>query len=138
MEDSEKALKYIEPKAVGQVWNQVLPQLEALLRICPDDFTSHDVYWYLRENKASLFLLPEGFMVVEIATEPFRQNKTLCIWLMYWKQAEANQDWLLQQCEAMAKHHDCVRIHFKSPRMGWMKKAKGFKLKMITWEHLNV
>lgn len=112
----------------------MLPGLKRLLRKCPDDFTPEDVYWFLKENRATLFLLDEGFVILEVVTEPFRLKRTLCVWLLYWLKADENQEQLLAELEALAKKAGCCRIHFKSPRMGWMKKAKGFKLKLITWE----
>lgn len=126
----------IQPQFVGQVWHKVLPGIKALLRKCPDDFTEYDVYWYLRESKASLFLLGDGFMVLEVATEPFTQKRTLCVWLLYWLQAEENQELIYQTLDALAVRAQCSRIHFKSPRLGWMKKARGFKQKLITWERV--
>lgn len=136
MEVREEILRLIQPHEVSGVWDQVLPGLKKLLRKCPDDFRAEDVYWYLRENKASLFLIGDGFMVVEIGTDVFRGRRTLYVWLLYWLEAEKNQDWIYKQLDEIAKKANCVRIQFKSPRMGWMKKARGFKLKLITWERV--
>jgi hypothetical protein len=134
MEDRKEALTQVAWKDIASVWPRVLPQLKALLRICPDDFTAEDVYWYLKAERAWLFLIEDGFCVLEVSTDPFGGKKTLCVWLLYWLKAEENQAQLLTELEALARKSGCCRIHFKSPRMGWMKKVNGFNLKMITWE----
>lgn len=129
-------LQAVNAADVGKVWGRVKPGIEQLLRKCPDDFDPEDVYWALRESRAALFLIGDGFLVTEIGIEPFKQKKTLCVWLLYWLQAEKYQDILYEELDGLARFLGCVRIHFKSPRMGWMKKAKGFKLKLITWERI--
>lgn len=135
MESSaQERLREVHPNDIAKHWPQVLPGLKRLMRKCADDFTAEDVYWFLKESRASLFLLDDGWIVLEVSTDPFGGKRTLCVWLMYWLQAEENQEQLLSDLEVIARKARCCRIHFKSPRMGWMKKAKGFKLKLITWE----
>lgn len=130
----QEAVRQVWPHEVQDVWPSVAPKIKALLRKCPDDFTVEDVYWFLKDNKASLFLMGDGFMVLEVAVEPFRGKRTLCVWLLYWLRAEENQDQIYSELDALARKAQCCRIHFKSPRKGWIKKAHGFKQKLITWE----
>ncbi len=116
------------------MWPQIKPGVEEVIRKCPDDFWPEDVYASLQRGGSTLFLVEDGFMVVEIVNDAFSTKKTLYVWILYWLKAEENQDLLYEHLDRLAKQAGCCRIHFKSPRMGWMKKAKGFKLKLITWE----
>ena len=73
-------------------------------------------------------------MVLETSTDLFNGQKTLWVWLLYWKSAERNREWLERQLDAIGKSAGCRYVSFRSPRMGWKKQAKGYKLKLITWE----
>ena len=134
MEDRQEAVRQIHPYQLAEVWPQVLPGLQRLIRKCPDDFTAEHVFWRLMNDRASLFLLGDGFMVLEVDTDPFCGRRTLCVWLLYWLKAEQQQDFIYRELDRLALAANCCRIHFKSPRLGWLKKAKGFKQKLITWE----
>ena len=140
MEDSEEALvlRQIAPEDVSTVWPEVAPGVEQVLRKCPDDFTVEDVYWFLKANRATLFIIEGGgFFVVEVTVEPFRGRRTLNIWLMYFLGARKVKAQLLEQMKQLGRNAQCVRVHFKSPRRGWEKEAEGFKVKLITYEALT-
>ena len=134
MEIREEILRQIPPYQLGGVWKDVRPGIEKLLRKCPDTFTPEDVYWRLRNDQAGLFLVGDGFMVLETSTDTFNGQKTLWVWLLYWKSAEKNRTWLEGQLDLIAKKSGCRFVSFRSPRLGWKKQAIGYKLKLITWE----
>ncbi len=126
--------QFVHPYNLNAVWPRVRGGIEELLRICPEEFSPEDVFARLREEKANLYLLGDGFCVLEVSTEPFNGKRSLNVWLLHWKDAEENHDALRDWLKDARKQANCANVQFRSPRMGWMKKAKGFRMKLITWE----
>jgi hypothetical protein len=82
------AIRQIYPPHVSSLWHWVKPGVDEILKECPDDFESSDVFCALWQQKASCFLILrdrefQGFMVLEVATEPFKGRRTLCVWLLH-------------------------------------------------------
>lgn len=116
------------------------PGVQWVLAKTRDDFTAKDVYWYLRENKASLFLVfvdreYAGFFTVEIATHPVTGARTLNIWLMHLPGAEELQDELVPCIKRLALDAKCSGVEMKTPRKGFQRHmpAHGFAVKLVTW-----
>lgn len=132
----EVVIRQIAPHEVSNVWHLVEPGVLWILRKCPDRFTPRDVYWFLRENRASLFLVNEGegFFVLEMSTEPFKGHRILTIWLMWFLGAKKIKQELLERIKQIGKQYQCTHLQFKSPRRGWAKEAEGFKPVVTTWE----
>jgi hypothetical protein len=92
-------------------------------------------------NKATLFLCFvegefQGFFTVELVVDPIKERRTLFVWLLHF--LGANELNLEDHLDELGRKAGCCRIQFKSPRLGWKKRAedRGYKLKMITWEKL--
>lgn len=127
------------PFHIANLWHWVEPGIRALNAKCADDFSPEDVYWYLRENRASLLLIFvenefRGFVVVEISTDPFKGIRRFCVWLLYFPGAKEFQIPLMRYLKDMKRAVNCRDMEFKSPR-GWDRVAEqlGFKLHMQTW-----
>jgi hypothetical protein len=121
------------------VWKWIEPGVEEIFRICPDDFSTQDACTYLLNNRATLFLCFlggefAGFFTAEIVTDPNRGRRTLFVWLLHF--LGANELDLEDRLDDLGRSANCCRIQFKSPRLGWQKRAqdRGYKLKMIIWE----
>lgn len=135
MENSQKILiQQVAPNEIRSVWDRVKPGIEHLLLKCPDDYIAEDVYWFLRENRATLFMVGDGFMVLEVATDIFSGKKSLCVWLLHFLGAEESRGQIYEYLDDLARKAGCCRVRFKSPRSGWVKKAIGWDMKLITWE----
>jgi hypothetical protein len=143
VEPLQKALTlYLVPTLyVSSFWKWIEPGIEAVFRECPDDFSTPDVYAYLRMNKATLFLCFvggefAGFFTAEIVTDPIKERRTLFVWLLHF--LGANELDLEDRLDDLARSANCCRVQFKSPRFGWKKRAevRGYKLKMVTWERV--
>ena len=126
----------IPPADVSNVWHLVEPGLLTLIKRCPDRFSPRDVYWFLKENKATLILINEGegFMVLEMGQEPFKGHRILTVWLLYYLQAKKHKAQLLERIKQIGRQVNCTHLQFKSPRKGWFKEADGFKPILTTWE----
>lgn len=118
------------------MWHLVEPGILNILRKCPDRFTPRDVYWFLKENRATLFLVNEGqgFFVVEVFTEPFKGHRILMIWLLWFLGGTKIKAEVLERIKHVGKQANCSHLQFKSPRKGWIKHAPGFKPVLTTWE----
>ena len=141
MEDHQESLvvRQIYPPHVANLWHWIKPGVREILDNCPDDFEPEDVFCALWQQKASAFLILEdgefkGFMVLEVMTDPFKGRRTLSVWLLHYKGAEETQEAIYEHLEKLKTLVNCCRIWMRSPRLGWLKKAKGWKLKLITWE----
>lgn len=137
------AIRQIPPLHCQHLWHWIEPGIDKILKRCPDDFEARDVYASLRNPGApcgsSAFLIFrdwefQGFLILEVGVDPFKGRRTLCVWLMHFRGAEEVQDAIYEHLDRLKVNAGCCRIHMKSPRLGWMKKAKGFRLKLITWE----
>lgn len=142
MADLEKGVRLLlcTPFHVAHLWHWMEPGINALLDKCEDDFTAKDVYWYLRENRASVLLIFvegefRGFVVVEISIDPFKGRRRLCVWLLHFLGANAHREELMGHLLQMKRSLQCRELEFRSPLRGWNREAKklGFKLCMQTW-----
>jgi hypothetical protein len=128
------------PLHVTHLWRWIEGGVQTLQRKCEDDYSDKDLYWYLRENKASLLLVfvdgeYRGFVVLEIATDPFKGRKRLCVWMLYFLGANEYREVLMERLKNMKTALNCRELEFRSPLKGWDREARklGFRLCMQTW-----
>ena len=121
------------------LWHWVEPGINRTLSKTRDEFTAKDVYWYLRDSRATLFLILDegefrGFIVVEVTTHVVTGARALGVWLMYFIGAGKVREELDARIKWIAKRANCSAVEFKSPRLGWKEAERhGYKMKMITW-----
>lgn len=88
------------------------------------------------EGAATLFLRPEGFVIVERCKEAITLEPYVNVWLMYFKPGEAMRlkDELVKWLDALKKFHRCAWWQFSSPREEWGATIAPFCDKtMVTW-----
>lgn len=132
--------KQLTPFHVACLWHWLEPGIRSVSEKCPNDFTPHDVYWFLRENRATAFLILEdgemkGLFIAEIVTDVFKGSKTLSVWVMHYHGAMRRAKQVRDELKRLALTAGCSGLEFKSPLTGWLKVAarEGFRMKLITW-----
>lgn len=132
--------KQLSPFHVACLWHWLEPGIRSVAEKCPNDFTPKDVYWFLRENRATAFLILEdgemkGLFIAEILTDVFRGHRTLSVWIMHYHGAMRKSVWVREELKQLARVVNCSGLEFKSPLKGWERVAvkEGFRLKMNTW-----
>lgn len=140
MPNGDLGLLLCTPFHVANLWHWVEHGISETLRKCKDEFTPKDVYWYLRDNRATMFLLFEdrelaGFVVVEVSVHQITGSRTFCVWLLHFHGGKTHGLELQERLERLAKQVNCSAIEFKSPLTGWTRAAKwyGYKPKIVTW-----
>lgn len=140
MEDrKEVVIREISRIHVRSLWHWIKPGIEEINRICPDDYEPEDIFCWLWQQRATCFLILEdrevkGFTVLEVVTDPFKGRKTLNVWLLNYHGAEETQEIVNEFLDRTKVLAGCCRVQMKSPRLGYTKKLKGWKLKLVTWE----
>lgn len=137
---SEIGFLLCTPFHVANLWHWVEPGISRVLSKCRDEFTPKDVYWYLRDNKATMFLLFEdrelaGFAVVEVTTHSITGARTFCVWLLHFHGGKKHGPELQERLERLARQVNCSAVEFKSPLNGWRRAAAwyGYEPKITTW-----
>lgn len=120
-------IKYIQPNELREVWSTVREGLETVRSKGHLDWLPEDVYCDCFEQRAMLWLVGEGFMILQ------PQGKTLHIWAAY---SSNHQDVLdgLEHAKNMAKQGGCRNLTFTSVRKGWDKSARKLGFTPSTWE----
>jgi hypothetical protein len=115
--------EYINPSDIHSVWNEVKRGIEVIIVRSNEKFTPEDVYASIKSGLAQLFMIDDGFTVLQNIRNEFTNQPVLHIWLTY--HSKANDDISADFHSNLLKLADNIgakEITFTSPRR-WDKYA---------------
>lgn len=120
-------IKYICPSELRKEWPKIREGLEVVRSKGHFDWLPEDVYCDCFEQRAMVWLVGDGFMVLQ------PQGNTMHIWAAYSKNHQDVIDGL-QHVKEIAKQGNLEKLTFSSVRKGWEKSARQLGFKPSTWE----
>lgn len=124
---------FVNPADLHSVWFLVRSGLEVILEKSPDTWIPEDVYCSIRTGNAQLFMIDNGFTVIQQVNDQWSNEKTLHIWITY--RSSGNYD-ITDEFHGflrkLADNAGIKRITFGSKRR-WDKRS-GAKVKEIIYE----
>lgn len=124
---------FINPADLHSVWNQIRNGLEVVLDRSSDSWIPEDVYCSIRTGNSQLFMIDNGFTIVQQVTDQFSNEKSLHIWITYRDSGNYDiTDDFHGFLRKLADNAGIKRITFGSKRR-WDRKS-GAKVKEIVYE----
>ena len=126
----------VRPEDIPEVWSLLEPGLLQIKKRCDAPWVPQQVRAHLLEGRASVFICPVGFVILERCKEPMTSDPYLNVWLMWFQPGEGmkRRDEIVAFLDAMKKHAKCLWWQFGSPREEWAEVIKPFCEKtLIIW-----
>ena len=122
---SELDIVVVTADRINEVWPQVKPLMERVVKKAPDDMSIYKTRTRLYEGLTLLVTISEGSKIVAINTLTVETldsgMKILCIPIT---SGDRMDEWLerfLEVARAIARDHGCEELRGLSVRKGWMK-----------------
>lgn len=107
-------------EALDASWPQIEKGLLAILAECPKEhWTPRDIRRYLRAGRATAFVRPDGFVILERSEEPVSGEPFLNAWLMWMEAGTLPRDEVAAWLDDMARSRHLEWWQLSSPRLGW-------------------
>jgi hypothetical protein len=107
---------------VRDVWDAISPGVLEVWTVSRPDWRPEDLYACCLYGQADIYM-PEdtnGFAIVQERLMPFRNKKTLLIWVSWDKTGIAFRKYI-REIERIAAERGCCAVEFWSPRKGMQK-----------------
>jgi hypothetical protein len=133
-------LDQIPALKLHEVWPQVLPGLEVVIKRTSPEWWPEDVYLSLKTASAFLYLCYTegeyvGFFILVPKLDEHSGKRSLLVWIAYSRSWGSTTEGL-HEIYKMAKSHGFQSVHFYSPRAAWARRlqAEGFRMTEIKFE----
>ena len=115
-------MNYINPADLHTVWPQVKIGVECVLRKTKEKFLPEDVYAAIKSGSAQLFMVQDGFTVLQNLRDQFTNEPVLHIWIAYHSNhVDLSQEFHIN-LQQIAHNIGAKQITFTSPRR-WEKRS---------------
>ena len=103
-----------------------------MLEKIEDSWIPEDVYCAIKTGNAQLFMIPDGFVVLENIRDRWSNEPELHIWITYHKTNEDISQKFHSNLQKIAENIGAKKITFTSPRR-WERRS-GAKIRNVTYE----
>jgi GNAT superfamily N-acetyltransferase len=129
-------MRAVGSSEVHLYWARIKPEIDRLLRFGSDGYVTEDVFVFLRNGVATLYVNDgewAGFAILQLL--PNYYGKRLHCWIV---QTTSDPKEYMDKLIAIAKSHGADRITFESPRKGWARRAErlGFTAARVVYERI--
>lgn len=116
--------RYVKPEELRQIWDRIRPGLLEVKEASGEPWIPEDVYADCYAGRSLLYLLGDGFGVVQ------PQGDTLHVWCGWgaWMMDDG-----MSELFSIAKAGGARKISFDSNRLGWQRVAKKYGFKPRKW-----
>lgn len=130
----EPALAGVMAEQIGEVWPEVLPQIEILAGRSDGSHTPADIFHKLVRGECQLWRHELGIVITSLAVYP--QNTACVIWGLAGHDIKAWIEEAEATISAWARYHDCVALELHG-RRGWEKLLPHWKRRTLMRLELN-
>jgi len=123
---------YVNPVDLHKHWNAVRCGIESILDKTEEPFIPEDVYASVKTGASHLYLVDNGFVVLQNIKESYTNEPVLFVWLAYNTGDEDITDDVLTELQKVAKSIGAKAVQWISPRR-WTRKV-GATLKSYNYE----
>ena len=125
---------------VPEDWPFVAYGLAQILKKCgPMNWTPPDVSAHIAEGRSGIFVCDDGFVILEVLTEPLSERRYLNVWLAWFKPKAGvrKRKELVAWLDEMREKTDSHWWEFRSPRQGWKIIEPDCEIHSIIWRRKN-
>jgi hypothetical protein len=117
----------IQQADVRDVWDYILPGVLEIWEESRPDWRPEDLYACCVYRHADVYMLGDtgGFLITQERPMPFKNQKTLLLWVGYDKTGAAFKKYI-SQIEEMALQKGCCAVEFWSSRQGMNRLGKRY------------
>lgn len=141
MAPTNAAAEVLSPLQVKQLWPDIRPGLDAVIRKTTPSWIPEDVYAVIMQGRAWVMIGRQagefaGFVVVSSENDQFTGSAVPMIWIAYSKEKiEGMLEFVLDEVCKLIKAQGGRQVIMHSPRSGWQKLAPhlGFTLRDVIW-----
>lgn len=123
---------YVNPVDLHKHWESVRTGIESILDKTGEPFIAEDVYASVKTGASHLYLVDNGFVVLQNIKETYTNDPILFVWLAYNPGDEDITDDMLGELQKLAKSIGAKTVQWTSPRR-WVRKV-GATLKSYNYE----
>ncbi len=123
---------FIAPQDLHTVWGTVKVGLEVVKRRTGEQWIPEDVYASLKAGSSQLFMVDDGFAILQQTRNEWTNEPCLHIWIAFHMKHEDISEEVHSNLRKIAHNIGAKSITFTSPRR-WERRS-GAKIKSITYE----
>ena len=123
---------YVNPVDLHKHWNTVRCGIESILDKTEEPFIPEDVYASVKTGASHLYLVDNGFVVLQNIKESYTNDPILFVWLAWHTGEEDLSDFVYDELNKIAKSIGAKTIQWTSPRR-WTRRV-GARLKSYNYE----
>jgi hypothetical protein len=127
--------QYVNPADLHSVWDFVDDGLEIVRQRTRESWIPEDVYYAIKAGLAQLFMIPDGFVVLQNNRDQWTNEPILHIWITYHSKTDDMADDFHSNLRKIADNVGAKSITFSSPRR-WERRS-GAKVKTVVYELEN-
>jgi hypothetical protein len=123
---------YIDPLNLRTVWDRIKSGLTVVRERTGETWSQEDVYCAIKTNQAQLFIIDDGFLVLQSIKDQWTNEPVLHIWITYHSTLDDVTEEFHSNLRKLADNIGSKVIRFTSPRR-WERKS-GAKLVSHNYE----